>query len=662
MAGRRMKGETAPSRIVRFLALAGVPLSVGLALGGQFLISLKSVTPLRGLLPGLALYAAALGLLLLALTRRGEGGPASGPTSGKDAPEAARGHLAVLPRGLEWGLVAALVLFGGLFLRLQHIDLIPWGLNNDEAINAIEVQDILAGKPFATFTVRGLNRETMFHYLAALAYRNPGLALNVLRAMPAVFNLQPERINGPSNLADPIFPLRSVSIAAGTLTILLLYLFARRRFGWRVAFLAGLFLAFSPWHLLYSRVGLRTILAPPFAIVAVWLLLRALDSGRTRDHLAWGAALGLGLWTYTSFRALPLAFAVYLLGRALLEPAIRASLRRARGAMAAAAGVVTAALLLLWAFSRLGLIDFILRGAYASLTPKASFPLNLLHTLTMGNYFPARYAVVQSDAFFSDGVSAVYGLIGREPETMVAAALATLGLVYAAWRARRRRDAASALILTCFLVTCLTVGIAGPSLTRMLLNLPWLCLFAALMAGRLFDDLEALRRPFGVFVAAAAVLGLAALACAQGYGQYFQFGRPTPLAARAMQNFGAPQTIMGVYVRSLPPGEEIYVMHTLRVDTLHYLIGNRPEVHLVSDPSTLDYEAIVRLPRTVTFVVEYARPFAEPLRMLMVRFPQGDMSQVADARLDPEKPIFYTFTLWKDESGQPIAPPAPPPS
>jgi hypothetical protein len=59
----------------------------------------------------------------------------------------------------------------------------------------------------------------------------------------------------------------------------------------------------------------------------------------------------------------------------------------------------------------------------------------------------------------------------------------------------------------------------------------------------------------------------------------------------------------------------------------------------------------------VTFVIEYARPFAEPLRSLMMRFPQGDMTQVADARIDPDKIIFFTFTVWKDAAGQIIAPP-----
>ena len=505
--------------------------------------------------------------------------------------------------------------------------------------------------------MRGLNRETMFHYLAAFCYRNPGLTgLNILRAMPALFRVEPKRIRPEAQIMDLIYPLRAVSIACGTLTILALYLFARWRFGWRVALLAALLLAVSPWHLLYSRVGYRTILAPLFAIATLAAFLRALESRRLRDHLSWGTLAGLGLWTYTSFRAIPLALAAFLVARRLAawratrEPeAIRPWL--------AAAGVMGAIALILVVFSPLSLRGFLERGAYATLSPQARHGTDLLHALTMINYLPARYAVVQSKEFISDGVATTYGLIGLPPETMVTAALATLGLLYAAWRAARQRDAACGLLVLAFLVSSLTVGLAGPSPTRLLLNLPWLCLFAALVAWRLFDDLAALRPPLTAGVAAAALLGLSGAACAQGYGQYFlKAGR----SDEAMQNFGPVQTIMGLFVRSLPPGQEIYVLHTLRVDTLQYLIGNRPEVHLVTDPGSLDYEAIGRLPRTVTFVVEYVRAFAEPMRLLVMHHPEGDMSQVADARLDPDKTIFFTFTLWKDESGQPMPPPGTP--
>src|SRR6185436_19044693 len=196
----------------------------------------------------------------------------------------------------EWWLLGA-ILVGGLWLRLYRIDFIPWGLNNDEAINAIEANEIASGKSFATVTERGLNRETMFHMLAALSYRNPGFGLNILRALPALFGLNPSTMNDP--LADATFPLRAVSIAVAMLTLAALYFFARAFFGTRVALIATFFLAVSPWHLLYSRVGERTILAPLFMLLTAGLFLRALRSGRVVDHVAWGVALGLGFWTYT---------------------------------------------------------------------------------------------------------------------------------------------------------------------------------------------------------------------------------------------------------------------------------------------------------------------------------------------------------------------------
>ncbi len=627
-----------PDRLLRWF---GVALAAGLALGGQALLSVKGVSLYRSVIPGVALYVAAAALLLVALRRREA-----------DAPE---GRPGAPPPGLEWALVA-LVVVGGLYVRLHRIDLVPWGLNNDEAINALEAEEIVAGKPFATFTERGLNRETLFHYLAAFAYRHPGPGLGLLRAMPAVFGVARERIDATQGglLMELVFPLRSVAIAAGTLTILALYLFARDRFGWRVALVASALLAASPWHLLYSRVGERAALAPLFAIATVGFLLKALESGRLRDHLAWGAALGLGFWSYTSFRAVPLALVVFAVVRRLVGRGGGVAARPAGRAALYGLGLAGACVLFLMAFSGLGPTAFLMRGAYATMPPKAHWGLNLLHALSVINYFPARYAAVQTDEFISDGMSTTYGLIGLEPETIVTAALATLGVLYAAWRVARRRDAACALLLLCLAALELTVGLAGPSLTRLLLNLPWLCLLAALLACRLFDDLAAIRPPLTAWAAAAVILALVATAWIDGCRRYFlQAGR----SEKAMENFGPVQTIMGMFVRSLPPGQEIYVLHTRRVDALRYLIGNRSDVHLVSDPGSVDFEAIVRQPRTLTFIVEFARPFAEPLRHLMTRFPQGDMTQVADARFDPDKVIFYTFTLWKDASGQILPPP-----
>src|SRR5262245_23511558 len=198
--------------IAALVARAGIPIAAGLAFAGQFLVSLRAGSPWTTIAPGVALYLVAFALVTLALRARRApaAGSAEAPPAG-DAPE--ERLLAGRPARI---LFAGILALGG-YLRLDRIDFIPWGMNNDEAINAIEVEDIIAGKPFATLTVRGLNRETMFHYLAAFSYRHPGFGLNLLRAMPAVFNLNPKFINDP--MTDLILPLRFVSVAVGTLTL-----------------------------------------------------------------------------------------------------------------------------------------------------------------------------------------------------------------------------------------------------------------------------------------------------------------------------------------------------------------------------------------------------------------------------------------------------------
>jgi hypothetical protein len=307
--------------------------------------------------------------------------------------------------------------------------------------------------------------------------------------------------------------------------------------------------------------------------------------------------------------------------------------------------------------------EFLFRGAYATTPPQSRYGANLVHAVTMLNYYPESYAVIQNDAFISDGVSATFGEIGLEPDTLILAALATLGLLCVAWQALRRP--ASAIVLLCLLAVWLTVGWMGPSLTRLLINLPWLCLCAALFVTRACDGLAALRPPRTAWAAAIVLPVVAAIGCAEGFSNYFLLAGKSE---RAMQHFGATQTIMGMFVRALPPDQSVVVLHTLRVDTLKYLIGDRPNVQLLTDTTKVSLESVVSSPRTTTFVIEYARPFAEPVRALIMRFPQGDMSQVADARFDPDKPIFFSFTLWKDAAGQimpapgSVGTPPPPPS
>ncbi len=633
--------RTAAARIAeRF----GTTIAVALALAAQTLLSNKGLGPLWGVACGIVLYAAAAGVFILGRREKARAGEPDGGVTGS-------------PAAWEWVLIL-LILLGGLHLRLYRIDVIPPGLNNDEAINALEAREIAMGKSFSTVTERGLSRETMFHQLAALSLGMRDLQINLLQSMPAVFGLRaaPLRDAAGRELLGLIVPVRAVAIGVGTITILALYLFARRRYGRGVALVAAVFLAVSPWHLLYSRVGLRAILAPLFAIATIGFFLRALDTGRLRHHLAWGAALGLGFWTYTSFRTVAVAILAFLLLRRFLDRSPATARRPVLLAFGAAAGLILVNMIL----SGLGPLGFVLRGAYASIPGSAGLGSNLLHAATLLNYLPIRYGVVQLSDFIGDGVSAVYPLAGFEPETVPVAALATLGLIGVIWSvATGRRDRVTGLILLCVLAVLVLVGPAGPSLTRLLINAPWFCLLAAIVAGGVGDELSRLGRRTGAVLGAAALAGLAATVSVQGFQQHFlRVGR----SENAMRFFWPTQTIMGIFVRTaLPPEPIVYVLHSYGRETLTYLIGDRPNLYLISDPSVLDLEAIGKLPRSAVFLVErseHSRPFAEVLRYLINEYrAHADMREFADPRFDPDDIIFYLFALWKDDAGRPTGPP-----
>ena len=114
-----------------FLRMAAIPLAAALALMGQVVLSRPGGYS-RSLLPGAVVLALALALLIFVLARR-RFEDAEEPRGWKRTAPGLRD----LPPGLEWTLIALLV-FGGLYLRLYRIDLVPWGLNNDEAINALD--------------------------------------------------------------------------------------------------------------------------------------------------------------------------------------------------------------------------------------------------------------------------------------------------------------------------------------------------------------------------------------------------------------------------------------------------------------------------------------------------------------------------------------------
>jgi 4-amino-4-deoxy-L-arabinose transferase-like glycosyltransferase len=107
--------------------------------------------------------------------------------------------------------------------------------------------------------------------------------------------------------------LKLGALLSGLATVAFIYLLGRDLAG-RSAGLAGAALAaVGLWPDLVSRVGLEGSWYPSFAAAALWLLVRAIGSGRRRDFVAAGAVIGLAIQTVSMARSLLVA-SVFLVG------------------------------------------------------------------------------------------------------------------------------------------------------------------------------------------------------------------------------------------------------------------------------------------------------------------------------------------------------------
>lgn len=188
------------------------------------------------------------------------------------------------------------------FLRFWDIKSIPPGLYPDEAMNGNNALEALETKSFKIFYPENNGRE--------------GLFINIQAISLAVFGNEP-------------WALRLISAIFGTLTVLGLYFLTKVLFkSEMIALIASFFMATSFWHINFSRIGFRAIMAPFFLIWSFYFLwksfakteffnslsLPSLRSG-ARPHLELknsvfaslsGLFFGLGFHTYIAYRIAPL--------------------------------------------------------------------------------------------------------------------------------------------------------------------------------------------------------------------------------------------------------------------------------------------------------------------------------------------------------------------
>ncbi|TSD02075.1 MAG: hypothetical protein Athens071424_199 [Parcubacteria group bacterium Athens0714_24] len=178
-----------------------------------------------------------------------------------------------------------LIMAVAIFLRFYDLKTAPPGLYSDEAMNGANTLEVIEApgglwKNIKAFFPDNNGREGLFIDIQAIAVKYLGNEAWVLRLVSAIF---------------------------GSLTVWGLYLLTKELFNKEsVALLASLFLATSFWHINFSRIGFRAIMAPFFLCWGLWLVFVLRRKPNWLLGLFSGFVFSLGFNSYISYRMAPL--------------------------------------------------------------------------------------------------------------------------------------------------------------------------------------------------------------------------------------------------------------------------------------------------------------------------------------------------------------------
>lgn len=199
-------------------------------------------------------------------------------------------------------ILFGIVIIIATFFRLYNLEITPPGLYPDEAMNGNNALEVLHTGDAKVFYLENNGRE--------------GLFVNIQAWFLSVFGNEP-------------WVLRLVSSLFGILTVAGVYLLVwallrRYEHALLVAFSSSFFVAISFWHINFSRIGFRAIMAPFFLVWTLFLLVEAFHQAKNnfqnpdkRNFGIWnvwfgilsvlaGLIFGLGMHSYIAYRATPL--------------------------------------------------------------------------------------------------------------------------------------------------------------------------------------------------------------------------------------------------------------------------------------------------------------------------------------------------------------------
>jgi dolichyl-phosphate-mannose-protein mannosyltransferase len=500
------------------------------------------------------------------------------------------------------------------FLRLYHFTSIPPGLYPDEAMDGNSAIEAARAAPFPSglkvFYPENNGREGLYVDAIAVLFRISG------------------------GTPEP-WMVRLPAAISGILTVLGVYFLAAELFGAQAGLLAAFLLATSFWHINFSRIGFRAIMAPLFLTWALFFLIKGfkkLNDGAPAMraapfHLAGGVLWALGFYTYIAYRVSPvlifLVFAFYWF--AARDGGWRAQYVRSAAVFGVASAAVAAPLVYYFCanpgafFGRASELS-VLR----STTPFADLARNAWKTLAMFNF--------QGDGNLRHNVS------GRPELFWPVGILFLIGIVIGLRSFARKRNVDSplaklpfGLLLAWFLLAMLPVVISDqqlPHSLRSILMIPCVIMFAAVGGRALFVWLAKIVNARWLGLAA---LGFLSLLAFEAYNTYFVLWARNPVLPDV---FDVDYVSLGRELNALPASTPKYVV--------------------VEAPGVLARGVPVPA-QTVMFITDTFGADAQAAKNIHYLLP------AAESSIPPGARVFYVRSAAADEivAGFPQAPTAP---
>lgn len=179
-------------------------------------------------------------------------------------------------RSLKNRYIILFLFFTGVAARLYQFGLVPNGLNQDEAFAGYEAWNLLT-----------THHDTMGYHFPVYLFTNGGgmnaLETYLLIPLMAIF--------GPKD-----WVIRVPQVVIAILSLPAVYGIAQRVYGKAVAVWTLMIVSWCPWHIMLSRWGLESNLAPGMLLFGLYFFLRGAE--KQRFYLLSAFFYGVSLYSY----------------------------------------------------------------------------------------------------------------------------------------------------------------------------------------------------------------------------------------------------------------------------------------------------------------------------------------------------------------------------